>query len=163
MPDKGFTRRLQHLQRFRRRPQTDRRLAMFAAVLVATLRLALWILPLRVVLERVSLLADTARPPESTPRCPKPDTLAWAVAATSRYIPRATCLTQALALQVLLGRYGYPSRLQLGMRRDESGVLQAHAWVERDGRPVAGGPDVDGFHRFPDFRPLLGSGADKSP
>jgi len=40
---------------------------------------------------------------------PTTEQLAWDVGVVSRYVPRATCLTQALAGQVLLERYGYPA------------------------------------------------------
>ena len=40
---------------------------------------------------------------------PTTEQLAWDVGVVSRYVPRATCLTQALAGQVMLERYGYPA------------------------------------------------------
>lgn len=52
-----------------------------------------------------------------------------------------TCLRQALAVQWWLHRRGLPAHLRIGARRD-GGTLEAHAWVELDGIPLAQGPDL---------------------
>ncbi len=48
---------------------------------------------------------------------------------------RATCLCQSLALWWLLRRRGIPAELRIGVRKD-GGELNAHAWVEHQGRPL---------------------------
>jgi hypothetical protein len=63
----------------------------------------------------------------------------WAVTVGSRYVPAATCLTQALVTQVLLSRRGHPASMRIGVARSEAGEFQAHAWVECRGRVVIGG------------------------
>jgi hypothetical protein len=75
----------------------------------------------------------------------------WAVTASSRYVPAATCLTQAFATQVLLSRRGLAARLRIGVVKGKDGRLQAHAWVESNGVVVIGGsgPDVERY------KPLL--------
>ncbi len=45
----------------------------------------------------------------------------------------AGCLPRALALRRYLARHGQPSRLGLGLKREE-GRLRGHAWVEVAGR-----------------------------
>jgi hypothetical protein len=65
--------------------------------------------------------------------------IVWAVTVASRYVPAATCLTQALATQVLLRRCGYSANLRIGVARSEAGEFQAHAWVEYQGEVVIGG------------------------
>ena len=53
-----------------------------------------------------------------------------------------TCLVRALALADLLARAGVPHALiRVGVRRDGD-ALDAHAWVELDGRVVGDDPDV---------------------
>lgn len=69
--------------------------------------------------------------------------LRWAVVGTSRYVPRATCLVQALALHGLLARRGRPSHLRLGVRTGET--FAAHAWVEVDGAVVLGDALREGY------------------
>jgi len=80
--------------------------------------------------------------------------VAWAVEAASRRIPGATCLTQGMATQVILGRLGQRSELRLGVTRKPDGQLEAHAWVESQGRIVSGGA-VEGFHRYSRFEKQL--------
>ena len=47
-----------------------------------------------------------------------------------------TCLRRSLAWQWLLARRGVTAELKLGARK-ENGQLQAHAWLEYQGRPLA--------------------------
>ena len=54
--------------------------------------------------------------------------LEWAVRAAGRRVPMASCLTQALALQFLLGRSGHFSEVLIGVRKD----------VEADFSPTPG-------------------------
>jgi hypothetical protein len=45
-----------------------------------------------------------------------------------------TCLRRALVLQRLLARAGLETELKIGVRKVDGG-LQAHAWIEYQGRP----------------------------
>jgi hypothetical protein len=63
------------------------------------------------------------------------DRLERAVRVASRVVPRATCLTQALALNHLLSRNGYTSIVRIGVAK-EDGRFAAHAWVECGGTPL---------------------------
>jgi hypothetical protein len=65
--------------------------------------------------------------------------VAWAVAVASRFVPKATCLVQALAGQALLARRGHAARLHIGVSKPE-GRFEAHAWLEDEGRPILGAP-----------------------
>jgi transglutaminase superfamily protein len=69
----------------------------------------------------------------------------WAVRRVSRAVPGATCLTQALAAQVLLSRRGYASRLRIGVAHAPGDGLRAHAWLESDGLIVLGGAPVEAY------------------
>lgn len=96
-------------------------------------RVALWTLPFRWVrggVESGSSLWPFRR--RFTER-----QVIWAVRLASRYVPRATCLTQALTAQMLLNGSGIDSRLQIGVAR--AAGFEAHAWVECGGRVVVGG------------------------
>ena len=63
-------------------------------------------------------------------------------------MPRATCLTQALALRSLLAADGRPSALRLGVARERRG-FEAHAWLESEGRILIGGGDVQRYTPLP--------------
>jgi hypothetical protein len=56
-----------------------------------------------------------------------------------------TCLAQALAAQVLLTRRGYPALLRIGVAKGERQQLQAHAWVESEGKIVIGGSELERY------------------
>jgi hypothetical protein len=62
----------------------------------------------------------------------------WAVKASSRFVPCATCLTQAMAARMLLSSYGHKADLRIGVLR-ENGQLKAHAWLENENRVLIGG------------------------
>lgn len=72
--------------------------------------------------------------------------LAWAVRTASRRIPGASCLTQALSLQLLLRRYGVASNLRIGVARaaGREGYV-AHAWVESGPRVLIGAGELERY------------------
>lgn len=117
-----------------------RRALLFRAwMTVAGYRLALWVLPWRVV-SRTPRLSTVATPASV-------DETSGAVRRAARFVPGATCLTQALALRALLARGGRASTLTLGVR-NPVGALEAHAWLEADGRIVLGDPHPVPFQRL---------------
>lgn len=72
---------------------------------------------------------------------------------TSRLIPGATCLTQALAAQTLLRLCGDFVELCLGVARSSQGHFAAHAWLEADGCIIIGDlPDLDRYRRLEPVR-----------
>jgi len=78
--------------------------------------------------------------------------LVWATAAAARHhLYPMRCLPQALCLRWLLGRHGIAAELRIGVER-RRGEMRAHAWVERDGRPVGDGPGV--AQRWVPLRPV---------
>lgn len=129
------------LHKYRCLATTDRRLLVQSALLLGAVRLGLWLLPfqaLQRLLARISGKTTTWHDAEPI----SIERVAWAVAGASQYIPMATCLTQALATQVLLGWQGHAAHLCIGVARSEVGQFQAHAWVECQGRVVIGGTDA---------------------
>jgi hypothetical protein len=74
-----------------------------------------------------------------------------AVAAVSRFVPTATCLTQAFAAQMMLARAGHATDLRIGVAKRD-GALEAHAWLEYQGTVVYG--ELPGFSRFTAMPPM---------
>jgi hypothetical protein len=72
-----------------------------------------------------------------------------AVERAGRHVPGATCLVQAIALQILLGRRGHRAALRLGVAHDEDRKLAAHAWLELDGRVLVGGQGRERYTTLP--------------
>ena len=63
----------------------------------------------------------------------------WAIDVASNYIPFAkTCLVKSLAVHVLLIRNGFESTLNIGVTKDKSEKLGAHAWIEHEGKIIMG-------------------------
>ncbi len=112
-----------------------------ASALVCAVRLALWIVPFARLRRVVTFLAHPRLRGQSDYST---DDLSWAVRAVSQYVPRATCLTQALVLHIMLRQEGLPSRIRVGVSKD-AGHFEAHAWVESLDQIVIGD---SGLQRF---------------
>jgi len=114
----------------------ERRLLLRALFVVGVARAALCVLPVTSV-RRVAARTAPATAMMSVAQ------LVWAVQVVSGYLPRATCLTQALALQALLARAGHESRVEIGVAKAAGAKrFEAHAWVVCQDKVVIGGPDV---------------------
>jgi len=57
---------------------------------------------------------------------------------------------------MLLARRGYPALVYIGVVRDDSDELQAHAWVKSEGEVVIGGFELERY------TPLATLGVEKS-
>jgi hypothetical protein len=122
-------------------------LAAVAALTVAVVRVGLTALPFSTL--RRTLLGIGASPLlRRPPGAASADELAWAVRAAGRRVPRATCLVQALSLELLLARAGHDAELRIGVARDGDG-LTAHAWVESGGECLLGGSAAARFAPLP--------------
>lgn len=126
------------LRRFVDLPAAERSLLLEAALVLAAVRLALWLLPFRMV---------RRLPWDKTPvlsRVSAPERVAWAVNVSSRYVPCSTCLVRALAGQLLLARRGHSSRVHIGvaggLRR-----FRSHAWLESQGQILLGDVDLKDY------------------
>ncbi|MEM7052780.1 MAG: lasso peptide biosynthesis B2 protein [Acidobacteriota bacterium] len=74
-----------------------------------------------------------------------PEIIARQVDRAARCYPfRVVCLQRSLCLEHLLRFYGFPASFRLGVRRQDE-ELEAHAWVECHGRPIAEGPNLASF------------------
>lgn len=114
----------------------DLQLLVEAGLLVVLVRLGLWVLPFRKLKAFTEHMPLDAR--KENIDWEFAGKIAWAVRVTSRLIFKASCLTQAVATQILLTRRGFSSDLQIGVARNEAGKFEAHAWVESRGRVVIG-------------------------
>ena len=120
-----------------------------ALVVVICARLALSFIRYRRISKWITLSSPRVKPSVS------PFVMAWAVKHTSRLVPFATCLTQALALQYLLARSGYSGTIRVGVRSDQGEAIEAHAWVLWDETVLIGGSkeELDSFTPMVDLRP----------
>lgn len=114
-----------------------RLLAIKALALLVFVRLSLTFRGYRSVLDRIAEVKPHGRRSISLPL------LAWWVERMARYVPRATCMTQALTLRYLAAREGHPCTIRIGIRHEAGKKFEAHAWVIADGQVVIGGLAVD--------------------
>ncbi|MDH3316861.1 MAG: lasso peptide biosynthesis B2 protein [Gammaproteobacteria bacterium] len=80
--------------------------------------------------------------------------------AARRGLVRPTCLQHALVLWTQLHRHGFEAAIRFGVRKNQE-VLEAHAWVEIDGRILSDPADAGGQF-LPFDRPVI-SGQVKLP
>lgn len=134
------------IRKFLSLPPKERMLLIRALLLVAAVRLGLWVIPFSRLQRLVLWMA--AKPGRDRAEIFSTEKLAWAIEMASRFVPKATCLTQAMAAKILFGIYGCDSLLKIGVARGEDGRMLAHAWLESRGRAVVGVPECE-------YTPLL--------
>jgi hypothetical protein len=146
----------------------DRRLLLATIWLTACIRLALSVLPFRTIkgwTESTAGLPGSRAMPSlagATWREISAGRIAWAVKIASRYVPAASCLTQALAAQTLLNAAGIENEIHIGVTLQEEtgarkGEFGAHAWVEQGGAVLVGGSEQSmRYARILTLRPRLG-------
>jgi|SRR5215208_5446867 len=139
---------MNRLRKFLHLTPSDRRLLFRTVLLLGAIRLGLRLLAFRTLQRIVIQLAQTPTDPQLARRA-SVDRLVWAVTVASQYVPKATCLTQALAAQILLGRHAYPTQLRVGVARGEEGRLEAHAWLENQGKVIVGGGELSRYTLLP--------------
>ena len=123
--------RFVRLFRFVQLSTQDKVLFLKALLLITGFRLGLWLMPF----QRVAAITRHVRcEPQATVA---PARIFWAVQTASRFVPRATCLVQALAARSLLTKSGFPARMRLGVTKSANGRLEAHAWTECSEAPAA--------------------------
>jgi hypothetical protein len=119
-------------------PVEQRRLVR-AFLIVAGVRIGLSLVPFPRFQVLLARLRAKARVKSGSG--PTAEQLARDIRVVSSYVPRATCLTQALAGQVLLQHFGHRAVVHVGVTKDE-GQIQAHAWLESGGKVVIGESEV---------------------
>lgn len=125
---------------FLRNSLSDQWLLIKALMLVWAVRLGLWVLPLRTLREIIAKSTSKASVSEQVEPTDSQlvARLVSSIRRVSKYVPAASCLTQALATQILVGRRGQPASLQIGVTKSAMGNLRAHAWLESNGEIIIG-------------------------
>lgn len=145
---------MRRLRKFLLLSGAERWLLIKAAILLGSIRLGLRPVPLRTLRRILARLTNTPIPLRNPKRFSVKNVV-WSVETAGRLMPWArTCLTQALAAQVLLLRRGYPAKLHIGVVKGDEDQFLAHAWVESGSEVVIGG------HEFERYTPLAAWGAD---
>ena len=125
---------MQGIPRFLATSGSDKLFLLRCFAVVAAVRLCLSLLSYRILIRWLPKAHGTPATDRDALR-----RVGWGVRNASRLVPRASCLTQALAAQFLLARSGHESRIRIGVAKDATGKFLAHAWLISDGRLVIGG------------------------
>ena len=128
-----------HLKRFLHLPNEERWLLLKAALATTVVRLGLVLISL----PKVHHLAESFR--WRNREAPSPARIGWAVRSVARFLPRSTCLVQAVAAHCLLTRYGYRPVVTIGVTKDEYDRFGAHAWVTCEDKVVIGGHQLGNY------------------
>ena len=130
---------MQSLKRFLHLSKQERSLVFQAVLAMSVVRLSLAWLPLRTI-QRLAVSS-----PWSSSEALSAHRIVWAVRSAARYVPRSTCLVQALAAQALLIRHGYRPRLTIGVTKNECERFRAHAWITCADEVLIGGPETGNY------------------
>lgn len=124
--------------------KTDSAGFLRALLLLWYLRMCFWFFPQGKIFSLLNakwriLHSENARPPEQ---------IATTIVAASRFVPFATCLMQSIACKLLLQAQGYSSTFCVGVtltEHEDARDLEAHAWVECDGKVILGDLELTRF------------------
>jgi hypothetical protein len=128
---------LRFVRRIIRLSVADWRLLVKALFLLWSVRIGLWVVPFRNLYGFFEKRMQSPKPGRKFDGASL-SRIAWCVCAASRFVPRATCLTQAMVAMLLLNERGRGAQLRIGVVMGDGGSLEAHAWVESEGRVVIG-------------------------
>lgn len=129
-----------------RLPWTERWFTLKSVMLFGLLRLSLLGLSLHQLHRVLGWLATWDRRPQRAGLDERQRIVRMAVRLGAYFLPNRSCLTEALMVQLLFWRRGYPAELCIGVTKQTDGKLVAHAWVESEGQVVIG--NVDNLARY---------------
>jgi hypothetical protein len=130
---------MRRIGKFLALPFREKLLLLWTIFLLAAIRIGFILLPFKALRRLLSRLARAGRAVKTVARQSDVDRIVWALSTAGRAFPTVgTCLTQALAGYLLLGRKGYRTDLRIGVTRDAKGKFLAHAWLEKEGVVVVG-------------------------
>jgi hypothetical protein len=138
------------LYKLLRLKNSDRLLIINTFVLLFSVRLGLWLLPFKSLRQLLNKFSHSLKPSQNYYKKDL-NQIIRAVNVSSRYMPGGVkCLARALTTQILMSRYGYSSELRIGVTKGTEGKLEAHAWIEYQGKVVIGNlQDLSRFTPMP--------------
>jgi hypothetical protein len=129
----------------RRLSRADVALLIGICVVQTVVGTAVRVVPVRVLSRAIARCRVGARRMAMVPE----ERIAWAIEAVGRRLTWiSTCLVRALVADLFLGGAECSGRVKIGVRRSEQGMLESHAWFERDGRILVGAVGVGEYVEF---------------
>lgn len=129
---------MRKLFRFLFYPYRKKKLLAQSLFLIWIIRIGLWLFSFKKLNAWLSLSGSNVSAGGGQTDWDTVERVVRSVKACSRYVPYASCLTQALATRRLLEIRGQHPELKIGVKKDEDEKFAAHAWIEIDGRIIIG-------------------------
>lgn len=121
---------MRKLIKFLNLPNDEKLLLLKAALLLVSTRLMLIIFPFNTLKRPTTVLPKTNHQVEK---------IIWSIDSASNHIPFCkNCLLKALVGQILLKESGLSPDLFIGVKKDSKNKLDAHAWIDIDGKTIIG-------------------------
>jgi hypothetical protein len=132
------------------------RMLIFASfVLMGPVRCAILLIPFRYIAPMLGKKNGSSSTDVKHETLVKAARIGWAVETVSRFTPwESKCLVRAITAQILLRGIGTPSTLYLGMAKDKSSQLIAHAWLRCGNLVLTGASESDNFRNIAQFASL---------
>lgn len=126
------------LETFVRLPRGERGLLIESFLLLPLVEISLKIFGFKRTLRVMEWGVSRRRRKEPTPAPEQVESTVRLVSIAARHgIHKAGCLRRAMVAWFLLRRQGIRSELRIGVCKDDAGTLEAHAWVEHEGKVIA--------------------------
>jgi hypothetical protein len=120
---------------------------IMAVGLLVVFRIGLLLLPFSWMFEFMHRMGKRSR--TFPQRSMQQDRIVWIIKTISRYLVRPTCLPQAMTAQTLLTRYGHDTELRIGIKKNTTESITAHAWVaDREKILIGDTPDISKYTPF---------------
>jgi len=79
-----------------------------------------------------------------------PERIGRLISRAARFVPYATCLSQALVGKILFAENGYTTEFHIGVCKDTAAGFEAHAWLSLDEKIILGyHPDLSRYKELP--------------
>src|SRR3990167_5618297 len=123
------------LYKFFKLPYTKKILLIESALLLIGARVLLLIAPFNLIRNFLSIRRKSKKPKKQI----QIEDIRWSIDAASNHIPfTKSCLVKALVGQILLKENGYNPNLCIGVSKDNENQLDAHAWIDINGKTIIG-------------------------
>jgi len=137
---------MRRLLKFIRLQMPERMLLIEALACLGTAKIALWVLPFRLIAGRLGMLWTESPTDVDHDELEAASRVGWAVQTAARNVSwNCRCLEQGLAAKAMLRRRGVSSTLYLGVARRGGEPLEAHAWLRAGEIILTGGGGEDRY------------------
>ena len=140
-------------RKFIRLSSADKRLFVRVGLRLFQVRIKLWASTYKATRSWLEKKISVSGPTRTDSRFA--EKIARFILAASQFVPKSSCLTQALAGESLLRELGYEPTLHIGVKKENREAFEAHAWLELNGVKIIGGPASSDFNQFRFYIPKV--------